>query len=170
MTASEGQQIADLTCKTLIRIRNSDAFDHFWDKVLGLQRKYGIDDARLPRRKKIPRHLEIGSGESFYPSTVKEFYSQQYFECLDFVSNAIKDRFDQPGYKTLQQLENLLIKAARGELYTEELAYVTAHYTDDIMPSSLSAQLEILTTAFVTSTEKPTLGTIKSHILLLTKS
>ena len=164
LTASEGQQVADLTCKALSRIRNTEAFDLFWEKVQVLQREYGVDEACLPRKRKAPRHLEVGSGEAFYPSTAKEFYSQQYFECFDFIINAIKDRFDQPGYKTLQQLENLLLKAASGEEYKDELAFVIDHYGDDFMPSSLTAQLEILTSAFASSIEKPTLQTIKAHI------
>lgn len=126
-----------------------------------------MDEARLPRRRKVPRHLEVGSGESFHPSTAKEYYSQQYFECLDFVTHAIKERFNQPGYKTLQQLVNLLLKASRGEVYTGELAFVIDHYGDDFTPSSLTAQLEILTTAFASSTEKPSLAIIKSYIASL---
>ena len=123
--------------------------------------------ASLPQKRKTPRRLEVGSGESFHHSTAKEFYSQQYFECLDFVTNATKDQFNQPGYKTLQQLENLLLKAARGEVYTDELAFVIDRYSDDFTPSSLTVQLELLTTAFASSTEKPTLATIKSHIVSL---
>ena len=85
-----------------------------------LQREYNVDEPRPPGKRKAPRHLEVGCGESFHPSTAKEFYSQQYFECLDFVTSAIQDRFDQPGYKSLIQLENLLLKAARGDAYTNE--------------------------------------------------
>ena len=94
-------------------------------------------------------------------------YSQQYFECFDFIINAIKDRFDQPGYKILQQLENLLLKAASGEEYKDVLAFVIDHYGDNFMPSSLKAQLEIFTSTFASSTEKPTLATVKTHIVSL---
>ena len=167
LTASEGQQVADLTCKTLIRIRTTEAFDLFWEKVQVLQREYSVDEPSLPRKRKAPRHLEVGSGEAFYPSTPKQFYSQHYFECLDFVVNAVKDRFDQPGYKTLKQLENLLLKAAQGEEYKDELGFVIDQYGDDFTTSSLTTQLEILTSAFSSSSEKPTLATIKEHIVSL---
>ena len=169
LTASEAQQIAELTCKTLSRIRNTEAFDLFWDRLQVLRREYGVDEASLPRKRKAPRHLEVGSGEAFYPSTAKDFYSQQYFERLDFIFNAIKDRFDQPGYKILKQLENLLLKAARREEYKDELAFVIDHFGDDFTPSSLTAQLEILTTAFASSVdcEKPTLTTIKEYVVSL---
>lgn len=172
LTASEGHQVADLTCMTLSRIQSTEAFDLFWDRLQSLQREYGVDEASLPRKRKAPCHLEVGSGEAFYPSTAKDFYSHQYFECLDFIFNAIKDRFHQPGYKTLKQLENLLLKAARGEEYKDELAFVIDHYGDDFTPSSLTAQLEILTSAFLSSTdrEKPTFTTIKEYVVSLSSA
>ena len=128
-----------------------------------------MDEARLPRKRKAPRRLEVGSGEAFYPSTVMDYYSQQYYECLDFIFNAIKDRFDQPGYKTLKQLENLLLKAARGEEYKDELAFVSDHFADDFTLSTLETQLEMLTSAFVSSIDrkKPTLTTIKEYVISL---
>ena len=104
LTASEGQQVADFTSKTLIQIRTTEAFDLFWEKVQVLQREYSVDEPNLPQKRKASRHLEVGSGEAFYSSTPKQFYSQHYFECLDFVVNAVKDRFDQPGYKTLKAI------------------------------------------------------------------
>lgn len=92
LTASEGQEIADLTCKTLSRIQSTEAFNLFWERVQLLQREYGVQEACLPRKRKTPRHLEVGSEESYYyPSTPKEFYSRQYFECVDFIISLIKD-------------------------------------------------------------------------------
>ena len=69
LTESEGQQIADLTCKTLIQIRTTEAFDLFWEKVQVLQREYSVDEPSPPLKRKAPRHLEVGSGEAFYPSS-----------------------------------------------------------------------------------------------------
>ena len=63
----------------------------------------------------------------------------------------------------------MLLKAARGEEYKDELVFVIDHYGDDFTSSSLTAQLEILTSAFASSTdcEKPTLTTIKECIVSL---
>ena len=63
LTVSEGQEVANLTCQTLQRMRNGEMFDLFWTKVLALQRKYNVDEPVLPRKRKTPRHLEVGSGE-----------------------------------------------------------------------------------------------------------
>lgn len=84
LTASEGQQVADPVKHF------AEAFDLFWEKVQWLQREYRVDEPRLPRKRKA-HHLEVGCGENFHPSTAKEFYSQQYFERLDFVTSAIQD-------------------------------------------------------------------------------
>ena len=169
LTASEGQEIAELTCQTLLRIRTNDAFDLFWKKVQAMQEEFGVEEASLPRKRKVPSHLEIGRGAGYHPATPKEFYSQQYFECLDFIASAIKDRFDQPGYKALQELENLLVKAARREEYTAELAFAVNRYSADIVPSSLETQLQSLTTAFSSRfpSEKPTLSEVKAYIVAL---
>ena len=117
LTASEGQKIADLTCKTLGRIRSTEAFDLFWERVQQLQSEFGVNNACFPRKRKSPRHLEVGESPGYYPRTPKEYYSQQCFECIDYVISSIKECFNQPGYRVLQGLENLLLKAAKGENY-----------------------------------------------------
>ena len=109
--------------------------------------------------------MEVGSEESYYyPSTPKEFYSRQYFECVGFIISSIKDRFGQPGYRNLQELENLLLKADKGEDNQKELGFVVAQYGDDFVPSSLETQSEILTSAFTSSDEMQTLAAIKTFI------
>ena len=72
-------------------------------------------------------------------------------------------------YKTLKQLENLLLKAVREEEYKDELALVIDHFADDFTLSTLETRLEMLTSAFVSSTdgEKPTLTTIKEYAISL---
>ena len=81
--------------------------------------------------------------------------------------STIQDHFDQPGYKTLQQLEILLAKAAREEEYPVELAFVLDRYGDDLVESSLKVQLESLTTAFIPAAEKPTFTAVKTFIISL---
>ena len=94
-----------MTCKTLASIRNDEAFDLFWTNVLLQQNRMGINDPALPRKRKVPARLEVGASESHYPLTPKDLYRQQYFQCLDLIVSFIKDRFNQPGYNTLKQVE-----------------------------------------------------------------
>ena len=44
----------------------------------------------------------------------KERFRQVYFEGLDMLIETIGRRFDQPGYKAYQCLENMLVNAANG--------------------------------------------------------
>ena len=52
----------------------------------------------------------------FFPQTERDMYRQKYFEAMDLVINCVKDRFDQPGYKVLQNVKELLNKAVRSDL------------------------------------------------------
>ena len=51
-----------------------------------------------------------------------------YYEAFDLLVQTIKDRFDQPGYGVYQWLENLLLKAAKKEDFTEELKLASSTY------------------------------------------
>jgi hypothetical protein len=75
---------------------------------------------------------------------VEDVYRPIYFECLDFVVTCIWDRFNQPGYAVLKQLEDTLLKAVKGENYREQLESVLEFYKDDFIPSNLTTQLELL--------------------------
>ena len=167
LTASEAQQCAMLTCETLCMMRSSESFDLFWERVILLQEKYGVQEPLLPRKRKAPTHLEVGSSTGYFHITVKELYRQQYFECLDLVISAVRERFDQPGYAVLLNLESLLLKAVKKEEYSEELHFVLKHYHDDFADASrLETQLELLGVMFSSTTEKlnPTLDTVKYHV------
>ena len=162
LTASEGQEMANLTCTTLSRMRSTEAYDLFWERILQLQKEFGINEACLPRKRKASRHLEVGESTGYFHSTSKALYSQEYFA---YIVRTIRDHFDQPGYKVLQQLENLLIKVSRGENYQDELDFTVSRFGDDIVPSSLETQLGILNSAFADMT--PTFAEIWSYLLQL---
>lgn len=163
LTASEGQQVAELTCQTLERIRTAEAFDLFWKNVMLLQEQKGVNEPVLPRKRKAPARFELGSGIGHQPNTPKDLFRQDYFECLDFIVACIRDRFNQPGYGVLKNLEGLLLKATRNENYDIELDFVLDFYKDDFQPFCLRTQLELLTTAFSPCEKKPTLLEIRDY-------
>ena len=138
LTASDGQHIADLTVKILQKIREEDAFDLFWQNVLLLQESTEVHGPSLPRKRRAPARFEEGSSLGYQPTTPKDFYHQQYFECLDMCISCIKDRFNQPGYAALKNLEDLLIKAANNENYNSELEFVLGFYHNDLEHTSLN--------------------------------
>ncbi len=156
LTASEGYSIAELTCQTLERIRNDEAYDLFWEKVLILKAKFDVSDPILPRKRRAPTRYEVGSSDGSYPATPKALYRCHYFECLDLITTFIRDRFNQPGYKTLKNLENLLLKSARNQNYQNELDFVLKFYANDLASSPLKTQLQLFTTS-MSAYEQPTL-------------
>ena len=60
------------------------------------------------------------------------------------VLEAIHDRFDQPGYRTYRNLEELVLKACKGENYNAELDFVYEFYKEYLSKAQLQAQLPLL--------------------------
>ena len=166
MTASEAQHIADLTCQTLLKIRDDTHFDLFWQFVIQTQEKYDINAPELPRKRKAPARFEIGSSRVEHSCcTVKDVYRPIYFECVDYVVSCIRDRFNQPGYIKLLKLENVLLKAAKNLPYQEDLDTVEEVYGSDFDVSRLSTQLQLFTTAMAEFDQSDIcIPFIKSHL------
>ena len=110
LSASDGQNVAELTCKTLDKMHTDDYFQLFWANALRYQYEFGVNEPELPRKRKAPRRFEVGTGESSFSTTPEDLYCQKYMEAIDLVVNFIRNRFDQPGYKIYCNLENLLSK------------------------------------------------------------
>ena len=107
----------------------------------------------LPCRRKAPRRYKVGDGESHHSNTVEDHYRQCYFEAIDLAVTSIELRFNQPGYLTYQNFEELLTKAANKEDYTTALQEVLAFYGDDFDVDDLSAQLEIFGSSFTSEND-----------------
>ena len=140
MSAAEGQGVVAMTLSTLCALRNEASFDMFWHRVGDSSGALGVDRATLPRRRKIPRRLDDGAAPAF-PETVEEHYRVIYFEALDLITSCIKDRFNQPGYKTYGKVQALLLKAATSKPYEEELQFVLSFYASDFDPLLLPTHL-----------------------------
>ena len=74
LSAADGQNIAELTCKTLERIRTDESFKLFWEKALRLQQTLGISEPSLPQKRKAPKRLKVGTGESFFSHTPEALF------------------------------------------------------------------------------------------------
>ena len=64
---------------------------------------------------------------------------------MDLVISSIKERFDQPGFRTYRNLQELLIKA---EYFEQEYSFVCSFYGSDINSTRLRIQLELLGSHF----------------------
>ena len=143
LSAAEGQEVARLTVATLQSVRNERDFDLFWCKVLKNNiEKLDVNEHSLPRQRKVPRRFEIGESEPSFSSTPKQYYRRVYYEALDLVTNAITDRFNQPGFRVYRKTQDLLLKAVHGSDYKEDFEFVVNFYGDVFNASQLEVQLQ----------------------------
>ena len=167
LSAFEGQETAEMTCKTLDSIRNDESFDLFWQNTLSLQSNLDVSDPVLPRKRRVPSRIAIGSGQGHHPAEPKDYFRQQYFECLDLITNYIRDRMNQPGYQTLKNIEELLLKAVRKEDFHEELKRITKFFHDDFSESNLCTHLQVLGSSIPATDQRHTIKDIVEYIRLL---
>ena len=91
-----------------------------------------------------PRHLEVGSSDGDFHFSVDDHYRAVFYEALDLVTMGITERFDQPGYKIYQNVEDLILKACQGKQCEEELDFVCTHYKVDVNKYQLQSQLPLV--------------------------
>ena len=144
LSAAEGQHLARLTLEVLRSLRDSDRFTTFYGLVVQEQSRFGISDPALPRKRRAPQRLEVGSSAGDFHLTPESHYRQIFFEAIDHAIQAIQDRFDQPGYAIYQNLEQLILKACTGKPYDAELQFVCDFYKEDLSKTQLEAQLPLL--------------------------
>ena len=89
MSAAAGQEIAQMTIRTIESLQTDGMFDLFWDKVNEFTSANGVHEAQLPRQRKRPRRYEEGASSRDFLETPKQFYKQQYFEAIDLIVNCI---------------------------------------------------------------------------------
>ena len=75
-------------------MRDDNSFDFFWAAVLSKSQRLQIAPPQLPRHRKIPAKLEIGSSAFEQVDCVKDLFRRQYFKAVDLVVNCIGARFD----------------------------------------------------------------------------
>ena len=89
-----------------------------------LQRELDVSEPTLPRKQKVPKRYEVGTGIGHYLTTSKQMFHHIYLESLDLVVSFIWQRFDQCGYRTYRHLLDLLLMAAHQENFSTEFDFV----------------------------------------------
>ena len=174
-SAAEGQQVARMVIETLQTLRIQESYDLFWEKVIKQADSIGIEEPRLPRRRKLPARYD-GSASGHTHDTPKAHFRQLYYEALDSTISCLKDRFDQPGYKIYCNLEELLIKASMRDDFNEPFQAVCNFYQDDLNRDLLEAQLVTFGVNFKLDTTssgqpaKPTIFDIRNHFKALSEA
>ena len=113
----------------------------FGGKVNKFAESVDVNEPQLPRQRKLPRRYETGQSSGDFHTSVNLYFRQLYYEAIDNITNCLKSRFEQPGYKIYCNLETLLRKAAKKEAFEDELRFVCSFYKDDFKQELLSSQL-----------------------------
>ena len=131
---------ASLTCNTLSRMKTDDAFKEFWEIVQIKAAEMGTNEPAIPRKRKAPKMIEVGQGDTQFAATPEEHYRAVYLETFDLIIACIRDHFDQPGYRIYHNIEKLLLR----ENFDQEFDIVMHFYGDDFNYSLLKSQFQLL--------------------------
>ena len=70
-------------------MRDDNSFDLFWAAVLSKSQRIQIAPPQLPRHRKVPAKLEIGSSTSEQVDCVKDLIRHQYLDAVELVVNCM---------------------------------------------------------------------------------
>ena len=141
LSAAEGQEMTRVTVRTLKGLRTAERFEDFFKSTTSKAQSFEVQEPCLPRKKRVPARYEVGTGQPEFHDSAKDHYRQIYYEARDLIINCITDRFEQVDYRMYANCEQLLLKAANNEDYSDEIENVTSFYGSDFQPASLQAQL-----------------------------
>lgn len=111
------------------------------------QTRLGIDDASLPRKRKMPKRIDDhfkskgDTDTTHHPETPEDMYRQIYRDAVDFATETIKSRFDQPDFEVYKNIQEVFFKALKGEQFSTELNAVHEVFGDDFKKDDLASQL-----------------------------
>ena len=160
-----------MTVMTLETLRNENNFKLFWQKINHLRLSYDIEEAKLPRKRRIPIRFEEGTAEGTFFDDCEAYFRSIYYEALDLIINCIKERFDQPGFDIYRNLQDVIIKSIRKENYDDSFNVVTSLYESDINSDQLKVHLETLSANFPAENwESVTIFDVKDYILSLSSN
>ena len=97
LCATQAQTIAKNTASTLEKMRTDQNFDLFWTDVNSKAEALDVDEPTLSRRRRPPSRIDdyYGKAAPEFPVDVISHYRRIYFESLDCIISAIRDRLDQ---------------------------------------------------------------------------
>ena len=148
ISVSEGREIAELTVKTLQKMRSDGSFDMFWNTVTKRSKELKVIDPCLPSKRQRPARYLLGNAAAEFPAdTLQDYYRHLYFQAIDTVITCIKERFNQVGYEIYyRKLEKLLLSAVNGEPYCPNLRFLCRYNEGDIDEFHLEAQPSLFAT------------------------
>jgi hypothetical protein len=103
--------------------------------------------AQLPLRRQPPRRLDDGASTVSHSDCESYHRIETWYAFIDIVTQQICKRFSQDCFGPVENIEALLVRAAQGQTFHEELTQTMSFY-DDFDHDALQAQLRILSNIF----------------------
>jgi hypothetical protein len=148
MTLSIAREGVSNVISSLKSMRCESHFATIWGDVVQLASNLKLSEPQLPRRRQLPRRIDDGGPAHQYNSPFSYHKVESWYAFLDTVVKQIEDRFTNDSFLQISNAEDLLLLAATGQPYKNELAKFTSSY-DDFDESALDAQLTVLRSAVV---------------------
>ena len=110
--ATEAHKRADGVVKKLKKERCEEEFNLFRRKIEEKKSILEFDEYELPRKRRHPKRMTDYCGYGNQPDqdfkTEKDMFRAFYYQCYDFVTNAIEKRSNQPDYKMYGTMESIV--------------------------------------------------------------
>ena len=103
------------------RLRSDEEFDRFFGAAVSAAEEHKISGPELPRFRHRPSRIEDGSMPHEYPNP-KAFDRHIYNEACDLLSAELEHRFKNQHIPSVLAIEQILLKAANGSSYQNELS------------------------------------------------
>ena len=119
-----------LSVTTLEKMRTADNFSLFYKAALNLQEHTGTDSPVMPRKRRAPQYLEVGSSTGYHSLTAEEHYRRYHYEALDNAVSIIKITSTSQGtlcivtwkiYSPKQQTKKISLPSYRKSLTSTEM-------------------------------------------------
>jgi len=139
----------------LQRQREPTVFKKFYDLVVEEACKL-TSEPTLPRQRRIPQRVNDGAPNHHF-LTAEDYFRQQYFEAFDLLLNEITQRFSQPTFLILQEMEKLLINSCHDKIpiISTNFEYL---YSNSLDIPKLKVQLSLLTDVLKTGNLEHKMG------------
>lgn len=104
----------------------------------------------LPRQRHIPRRVDDGAPNHHFQFP-EEFFRLQYFEVLDLFVNEITQRFNQPAFSVLHEMERMIIDSCNDKTHAVSSNFegLYAYYFIPKLKSQLSLLSDVLKTGSI---------------------
>ena len=162
--------MARCTVMVLRSLRTENSFKLFYETVTNFAKQHDVGQASLPRKRKAPSKIIFRKAPHENRETPAEDYRVKFFEALNLVINCIEDRFNQKDYHMNATCEQLLIKAAKKEDFSDEISEVMDFYNDDVNAHMIKIQLQLLPSVMTDNININSFKEIRNQVKLLSSA